>query len=138
MALFIGNLSAMDAKKRWTYFIAMKVCGIQDNSYLAKVVTASITLDDFYDRLYTCLLEVNAESKQFPQLFEERTQLLHKINVPTEVVASFCKQVTTKGKDAIHYLTDATVQEKEAVIEWLDRYAEGMERKDVETLLRNA
>lgn len=138
LALFIGNLSAMDAKKRWTYFIAMKVCGIQGNSYLANVVTASITLDDFYDRLYTCLLEVNAESKQFPQLFEERTQLLHKINVPTEVVASFCKQVTTKGKDAILYLTDATVQEKEAVIEWLDRYAEGMERKKVETLLRKA
>ena len=138
LALFIGNLSAMDAHKRWAYFIAMRVCGVQGNSYLEKVVARSMTLDNFYDGLYTRLLEVSVGSKQFHQQYEERRQLLHKIAVPTEVVANYCKLVTMKGEDAIRYLTDATIQEKESIIEWLDTYAEGMERSDVEALLRKA
>ena len=124
LALFIGNLSAMDANKRWAYFIAMKACGVHGYSYLAKVVARSMTLDDFYDGLFTRLLEVSADSKLFRQLYDERRQLLHKIVVPTEVVANYCKQVAVKGIDGIHYLTDATIQEKEAIIEWLDTYAE--------------
>lgn len=138
LALFVGNLSEMDVNKRWAYFIAMKVCGVQGHPYLAKVVAHSMTLDDFYDGLFTRLLEVSADSKLFRQLYDERRQLLHKIVVPTEVVANYCKQVAVKGIDGIHYLTDATIQEKEAIIEWLDTYAEGMERSDVEALLRKA
>ena len=58
--------------------------------------------------------------------------------MPTEVVANYSQLATMKGEEAIRYLTDATMQEKESIIEGLDTYAEGKERSDVEALLRKA
>ena len=135
LALYISSFNALSEFNKWAYFIAMKSCGVQNNAYLSKVIECSDSLANFFDKLYTCLLKETPKTKLFRELYEERYQILKQIKVPTSVVASFCKQVSTKRLNSIFYLTDATIQEKEAIIEWLATYAGDLDKKEVEFIL---
>lgn len=130
LPLNLGNFPHYSNETKWLYFIALKVCGARNTSYLASVVNKSNGLGDFFDGLYTAILDCDRRSKHFISLYKERREILRKISFPIGTVADFCKLVLGKDDDAIFYLTDATRQEQELIIELLCKNPEFLDDKE--------
>lgn len=130
LPLNLGNFRHYPDNKKWLYFIALKICGARNTSYLADVINKSSTITNFFDRLYTTILDYDRKSKQFKSIYAERREILRKIKLPIGTITDFCKQVQGKGEDAIFYLTDATRQEQELIIELLCKYPDFIYDKD--------
>ena len=118
----IGNLKSKKQNEQWCYFLAMKCFGIQDNEYLAKVVNKSKTLEEFWDCLYSLILDIDCSKNIYLSLYKERKDILSKVNVHTVVCSTFCKQALSKKEKAIFYLTDTSIQEKEQVINLINDF----------------
>ena len=134
LPLNLGNFLHYDEDKKWAYFVSLKICGARNTTYLSDVVNKSSNLDEFFDGLYTTLLDSDRKSKSFSSLYKERREILNKISFPIGTVTDFCKQVQGKGEEAIFYLTDATPQEKELIIEMICKYPDCLSDK----MVRNA
>jgi hypothetical protein len=122
LALNIGNIESKTLNEQWSYFLAMKCFGIQGNDYLAKVVNKANTLDEFWDCLYSLILDIDNDKHNFLSLYKERKEILSKLDVPIAIRSTFCKQVLSKNERAIFYLTDTSIQEKELVISLINEY----------------
>lgn len=119
----LGNFLHYSENKKWLYFIALKACGAGNaHHYLADVVSKANTLNDFFEGLYVTILDSDRKSRHFKSIYDERREILRKIEFPVGTVTDFCKQVQGKGEDAVFYLTDATRQEKELIIELICEY----------------
>ncbi len=131
----IGNFNQYNSEKKWAYFVALSTCGASGFEYLSRVIAKARTLDEFYELLYTELLNVPVKNKHFKSLFIERKQILKAIDFPLEIVSNYCKQVMGKGQLAIHYLTDLSIQEKELVIDQINSFWDSWTRKELESIL---
>ena len=130
LPLNLGNFPHYSDEKKWLYFIALKVCGARNTNYLADVVNKTNTISEFFDGLYTAILDFDRRSKYFNSLYKERREILRKISFPIGTVTDFCKQVLGKGEEAIYYLTDASRQEQELIIEYLCENSDFLYDKD--------
>lgn len=74
----------------------------------------------------------SVQSPEFASIYERRKVLLNAVGNPVDEVTDFCKIVLSKEREALYYLTDNTVQEKELVFRLLDKYGLDFDR---ETLL---
>ena len=133
--LNIGNINSMDNFKRWAYFLALKCNGAPNNDYLAKVLDQSSSFEQFWDKLYSLILEYDTKLPSFKKVYRKRKDIISKVDVPIQVRATFCKQVLSKNEKAIHYLTDSSVQEKELQIELIDKYAGCYSKTDLLSIL---
>ena len=131
----IGSVSKKNSNEQWCYFIAMKYFGVQHNDYLQKVVEKSATVDEFWDNLYCTILHFDCNKSIFKSLYNERKDVLNKIEVPISVRATFCKQVLSKNEKALFYLTDCSIQEKELIIKLIAEYARVYDKKTLESIL---
>lgn len=120
----IGNMSTMSDNQKWAYFLALKCSNMQNNEYLEKVLSKSNSIEEFWDKLYSLILDIDYKSATFTKYYDKRKELISKVNVPTSVVSTFCKQVLSKEESAIFYLTDCSIQEKELVFELISNYAD--------------
>ena len=118
----IGNIEGNAPNEQWCYYLAMKCFGIQGNEYLAKVVNKSSNIREFWDYLYSLILDFNCSKKTYPSLYKERKEILSKLNAPIAVRSTFCKQVLSKEEKAIFYLTDTSIQEKELIISLINDF----------------
>ena len=129
LALNIGNINKRPENEQWAYFIALKCNGVQNNEYLSNVVGKSSCLPDLWDNIYCLILKTDVKSKSFRKRYNERKEILSKIEIPINIRANFCKQVLQKKENAIYYLTDTCIQEKELVIQMICDYADVFDRK---------
>ena len=118
----IGNIEGNTPNEQWCYYLAMKCFGIQGNEYLAKVVNKSSNIREFWDYLYSLILDFNCSKNTYPSLYKERKDILSKLNAPIAVRSTFCKQVLSKEEKAIFYLTDTSIQEKELIISLINNF----------------
>lgn len=132
----IGKMKTMTGNQQWAFFIAMKQHGVKSRPYLSQVLALSSTVSEMYENAYSLLLATDCKSKNFGMLYKERRLLLESLNVPIAVVSDFCKQVEARGETGIYYLTNCTKRERELTMELIATYAETLDRKSTEQLLR--
>ena len=135
--MFVGSWSAFDAKKKWLYFIALKLYGAKNNWCLTEAIRNAENSDLFIRCVFRSLLHVPHEDKQFWNRYDERKKLLHSFGNPDSEVADYCAMVKSKGENALYYLTDASKAEKNLIFENLDTYSGKIGRKNIEEILRH-
>lgn len=130
----IGNLHGLDvaisnyqhnrkdAKWLWFYLIGVKLFGAGTDWYLSTAALNASSPKEFLRNLYRCILEIDVHNPEFPSVYERRKALLNAVGNPVDEVVDFCKIVLSKERDALYYLTDNTIQEKELVFKLLDKY----------------
>lgn len=135
--MLIGNWSAFDAKKKWLYFIALKLYGAKNSWCLTEAISNADDSDMFIRSVFRSILHVSQKDKKFWEHYDERKKLILLLGNPDAEVADYCAMVKSKGIDALYYLTDASKAEKNLIFENLDAYSEMIGRKNVEEILRH-
>ncbi len=120
----ISNYSLNSSDKRWLwlYLVGLKLFGAGDDCCLANASKKASSPSDLVRNIYRVILEFNPDDRSFRTVYDRRKILLNALNNPIDETVEFCKIVLSKEKDAIHYLTDNTIQEKELVFRLLDKY----------------
>ena len=70
------------------------------------------------------------------KLYRQRKDLLGELKDCLSEIAEYCKVLATKGENAIYYLTDLTILEKERVIAWLNVYGQKYDTLKLITVLK--
>lgn len=131
--IVISNYSLNNANKKWLwlYFIGLKLFGAGNDWCLNNAVTKATSPSELIRNIYRSILELEPISPLFVATYERRKVLLNAIGNPVDEVIDFCKIVLSKGKEALYYLTDNSIQEKELVFKLLDKYGEEFEKKEL-------
>ena len=127
--------NSADSKWFWLYFIALKLFHAGDDSYLNKAIEEASSPSELVHNLYRTILVSEPTDSTFISIYERRKAHLNAIGNPLDEVNNFCKIVQSKGKCALYYLTDNTIQEKELIFKLLDRYSEDFERAELFNIL---
>lgn len=127
--------NSSDRKWQWLYFIGLKLFGAGNDFYLNNAVAKSISPFELLRNIYRSILEIEPTDAAFTSAYERRKKLMNAIGNPLDEVIDFCKIVLSKGKDALYYLTDNTIQEKELVFKLLDKYGMEFERTELLSVL---
>lgn len=130
----IGNVQSLDAQIsdykhhesdrhwRWLYLIGLKLFHAGEDWCLNTAAERSNSLSDFIRNIYRAILEISPHSVEFEDIYKRRKAILSAIGNHGSEVADFCKIVLSKEREAIYYLTDNTMQEKELTFLLLDKY----------------
>lgn len=129
------NYKDYDNNKKWIYFVALKLFGTRNNWCIATAVRKASCLAEFPKEIYRCLLEKTIYDNDFWDCYQARKVLLKQMGNPGKELASYCKIVLSRGKDAIYYLTDNTLKEQETIFAVLDQYGMQFERKELIAVL---
>ena len=111
-----------DKKWIWLYLIGVKLFGAGADWCLNTASMNASSPKEFLSNLYRCILEIDVQSPEFTGIYERRKALLNAVGNPVDEVVDFCKIVLSKERDALYYLTDNTIQEKELVFKLLNKY----------------
>ena len=126
---------ASNKKWLWLYFIGLKLFHAGNNSYFNKAIETATSPSGLIHSLYRTILEEDPTDKDFISQYRQRKDLLNSIENPLDEVSGFCKIVQSKGKYALCYLTDNTLQEQELIFKLLDRYSEDFGRAELLDIL---
>ena len=123
--------NSADKQWLWLFFVGLKLFHAGDDLYLNKAAEAASSPSGLVHNLYRTILEIEPTDSTFASVYERRKAHLNAIGNPLDEVNNFCKIVQSKGKYALYYLTDNTIQEKELIFKLLNRYSEDFERAEL-------
>ena len=123
--------NSANPKWLWLYFIGLKLFQAGNDSYLNRAIEAASSPSELVHNLYRTILEIDPTDAAFMSMYEQRKADLNAVGNPFDEVNNFCKIVQSKGKYALYYLTDNTIQEKELIFKLLNRYNENFERAEL-------
>ena len=112
----IASYQKYDDNKKWLYFIALSISGAKENEYLQMVIDSVSTEKELIKTIFRLILTVDKSNAKFDPLYRQRKDLLGELKDCLSEIAEYCKVLATKGENAIYYLTDLTILEKERVI----------------------
>lgn len=137
LTFLINEYQNFDKDKKWLYILSLKLLknDIQ-NTYLKSVVDSLQNCAEFQINLLKNILNIKVTDSCFYDLYQERKILLKSFGEETELVCEYCKFVQSKGKNALYYLTDCTIQEKELIIYLLNQYASEIKAEECSSLLK--
>ena len=124
LAMGIGDVlgnNDSNSNLLWLYWLALKIQG-SDNSYLNKAVNDINNQLELEKTIYFSILSLDIHEKIFPQYYQERKKLLDKLKDNKKIAAQFCNEVGQKGRKAIFYLTDHTIDEQICAMKCLSCY----------------
>lgn len=137
LEIHAASFAKMQAERVWLYYVGLKLFGAKNNWCLNDAAAHSSSIKDLVTNVYRGILSKNHKDKDFWECYESRKTLLNQIGNPSAELASFCKVVVGKGKDAIYYLTDNTQQEREAIFAFLDQYGLEYQKDDLIGILKH-
>ena len=132
----IQNYNRMSVSRLWLYFVGLKLFGAKNNWCLNNAALKSSVLGDLIPNLYRGILSKSINDSDYWDCYESRKMLLNQIDNPSAELTAYCKVVVAKGKNAIYYLTDNTIQEKEAIFSFLDQYGVNFKLDDLMGILK--
>lgn len=132
----ITQYTEFDDSKKWLYFIAVSIFGVNKNAYLQHAVFHAANYREFTKSLFRAILTVDHKNTEFTKLYAERKEILKGFVDSLEEVVDYCKVVSVKEENAIFYLTDQTQIEKERIIEWLDMYGQNYSMSEIAEILK--
>lgn len=136
LEVYAPNYRAMTAEQLWLYYVGLKLFGAKNNWCLNYAASKSNGLKDLVSNIYRGILDKDVKDKDFWDCYESRKNLIMQIGNPSAEHTSYCKVVVAKGKNAIFYLTDNSVQEKETIFALLDQYGTSYRRDELTNILK--
>lgn len=127
-----NNFSEYD---KWLYFIALKLFGT-NNVCLKSALNNSVYHSQLIKRIYRNILSINPNDDNFMEFYSKRKVLLNAFGNPIDEVVDFCKFVQKEKELSIYYLTDNTRQEKELIIDSIEKYYQDVNKKELENILK--
>lgn len=124
-------------QRKWLYFIALSICGVNDNEYLQLSVNNASDSGELIKSVFRTILTIDNDATKFADLYRQRKELLRGLKDSLSEAIDFCKVLSVKGEDAIYYLTDLTQPERERVIAWLDTYGSNYPQEKLVSILKN-
>ncbi|MCM1062313.1 MAG: BREX-4 system phosphatase PglZ, partial [Eubacterium sp.] len=112
LSFFIDDLFDEDTMKVWYDWLAMKVFGTKENTYLSLAVQKSNSPEELISKIYMELLDHHVDEENFRKLFTERYQLLEKMPEDLALLQRYCDHVCQYEKEYVYYLTDLSYKEK--------------------------
>lgn len=122
------RLNSADKRWFWLYFIGLKLFGAGNDWYLNNASAKATSPSELIHYIYRCILDLEPTDHLFATAYERRKVLLSAIGNPVEENVGYCKIILSKGKDALYYVTDGSIQEKELIFKLLDKYGAEFER----------
>ena len=117
---------------KWLYIVGLKLFGTGDNLYLNKVTNKLSDPNKFVKTIYFELLNIDCESADFWNHYNDRKKLLLHIGKTADnEIIDFCNIVGSKEEKAIYYVTDTTEYEKFFIFKFLDQFALTLSRDTV-------
>lgn len=120
----------------WLYLLGLKLFRAGTDWCLNIASERSASPAEFLRNLFRSILEVDPHSTEFVGVYERRKMLLKAVGNPVDEVVDFCKIVLSKEQDALYYLTDNSIQEKELMFKILDKYGLDFDRAELVSVLR--
>ncbi len=134
---YIGSWTTFDSTKKWIYFIALKLYGAKNNWCLQEAAKNTDKSSLLIREVFRSLLHLSHEDKEFWNHYDERKRILHALGNPDVEVADYCATVKLQGKNALYYLTDASVREKTLIFENLAAFSEELGRNKTLEILKH-
>lgn len=131
----IGSWASFNNKKKWLYFIALKLYGAKNSWCLSAAAKNSESSSYFIRSVFRSLLQLSHNDKEFWNHYDERKSIVRALGNPDSEVSDYCAMVKSKGADALYYLTDASKREKNLIFENLAAYSEVIGRNKVVEIL---
>lgn len=131
LEIAIGCWTSFDDRKKWLYFVALKLYGAKNSWCLNDAVNHAESSTLLVRNVFRSLLHIPHMDKDFWNHYDERKNIIHTLGNPDSEVADYCAMVKSKGKDALYYLTDASKREKDLIFENLALYSEEIGRSRV-------
>ena len=135
LEIAIPNYRGYSENKKWLFFIALKVFGARNNACLADAANTAETYSKLIREIFRSILKRNHKDKSFKDFYQQRKSLLSDLGNPVNEVVDFCSVVIQKGTQAIYCLTDNTQQEKELILELIEKYYQEMSKRELEEIL---
>ena len=132
----INGFSAFNKEQKWLFYIALRQRLPSQLSYVRRAAISAETYNGFIRNLYRLILEEHPQDKAFYDNYIQRKNALKQIGEQPGELTSFLSILSSKEKDAIHYLTDITRQEKENIITLLSKYGDEYKHEDLDKILR--
>lgn len=107
--------------KNWLFFIYLK--SIQEklgNSYLSFVLDRTEAFEDFKSNILLSIIELGHSDKRYEKYYDERKRLIR--GFPESDIAAFVKANEVDPEESIYGLTDNTLLEQKAIIQWICKY----------------
>ncbi|WP_245157066.1 BREX-4 system phosphatase PglZ [Anaerovorax sp. IOR16] len=137
LELVASNWQIFDEKKKWLYFIALKLFGAKKNWCLNTAAKEAISVDSLIRCIFRSILSLEWSDKTFWSKYHERKLLLLAFGNPHNEVLDYCAMVNSKEKYALYYLTDSTKDEQVMIFEILDAYALEFTQDEIISVLKN-
>ena len=104
--------------KRWLYFISAKVYSSKiKNPYLRFVIGKTEQLADFKTNILTAICDVSPTDNKYSQLYNGRKRIVKEF--PITDIEFFIAKNSINYDESIYRLTDNTLVEKQAIIDWV-------------------
>lgn len=129
------SYSLFSEEKKWLYFIALCICGVRDNDYLQMAIDASTNYKELIKQLFRSILSVDYTDAKYGEYYAQRKAILLELKDVLPEIVDFCKVVSVKGENAIYYLTDTSLPEKEKIIAWLATYGKNYNTEELVKIL---
>lgn len=104
--------------KRWLYFISAKTYSSKiKNPYLRFVVESTEQLVDFKTNVLTAICDISPTDKNYTKLYNGRKRIVKEF--PITDIEFFINKNAINYNESIYRLTDNTLVEKQAIIDWV-------------------
>ena len=137
LELVANHWHFFDDRKKWLYFIALKLYGAPNSWCLSIASKESKSESELVKNLFRSILAVEWNDVDFWNKYTERKNLLMSFGNPTAEVLDYCTMVKSRYKYGIYYLTDSTQTERSLILENLDNYALEFEKDEIVSILKN-
>ena len=111
-ACFSDVYGTVDYKRRWLFWIGLKIYGVADDLYLALAVKNSQSAAELERHIYMDILEISCEDTIFARLYRERKKLIAQMPDNIAILDQYCNRVGRYEKSAPYYLTDYSPREE--------------------------
>ena len=118
-----GNYLSTDQDTRFLCFICLKVFYGKGYGFLSYCLQKSVAVDDLEKNIYNAILDIDYGDKIFPAWIRQRRRMLSTLDENSALMKDYCVNATIKGKNILWYISDATEEERAALIHALCIYS---------------
>ncbi|NLC26903.1 MAG: BREX-4 system phosphatase PglZ, partial [Fastidiosipila sp.] len=137
LEIAVGSWTSFDSRKKWLYFIALKLYGAKSSWCLSEATNIADSSALFIRGVFRSLLHLSQDDKDFCKHYDERKNIIRSLGNPDSEVADYCAMVKSKGEYTLYYLTDASKSEQNLIFENLATYSEKIGRSKVIKILEH-
>lgn len=135
LSLISGNWKKFSQRKKWLYFIALKLNGAGENWCLNQAIKEAHSETRLLRQVYRSILDIPHTDTTFWDKYNERKLLIDSFGASDEEVIDYLQMLKSKEADGLYYLTDDCRLEKERIFELLDMYASQFTRNEILEIL---